>query len=493
MTSSKALFYFCIAFILGIALESLVFLPQIIIWVFLLIGIFIILFSVLKNKNAAIVFGFCLLFFMIGVLWLQIFEFSVSQDTLSKLNDAPEKIKLTGTIIYEPEIRDVTQKLKVRVNDSFVLVTASRYPEYHYLDIIRLNGKLKTPAIFDEFNYKDYLMKDGIYSVMNFSSIEIIGGQSNPSIFSSWQKGLFTIKKTLLESIGAVFSPPESFIMEGIVFGNDKNTPQDLKDAFTVTGLSHVTAVSGSNMVILIEMAVFLLLALGFWRQQALVVALFFIWFYIALIGFPVSAIRAVIMGSVLLVAQILGRQNAGARVLVLAATLMIIQNPFLLRYDVSFQLSFLASLGIIYGKPFIDYYIKKITKERFTFWVDIISVTLASQFFTLPVIMYNFGRLSLVAPITNILVLPIIPWLTMLGFAIAVLGSVSYLLGFVISLPCLVLLAYFLRVITLFDQPWSVLEINHFSWIWFLLYYAGLVLLLWIFYQKKRDAFLSF
>jgi competence protein ComEC len=198
-------------------------------------------------------------------------------------------------------------------------------------------------------------------------------------------------------------------------------------------------------------------------------------------------------MGSVLLVAQILGRQNAGARVLVLAATLMIIQNPFLLRYDVSFQLSFLASLGIIYGKPFIDYYIKKITKERFTFWVDIISVTLASQFFTLPVIMYNFGRLSLVAPITNILVLPIIPWLTILGFVIAVLGSVSYLLGFVISLPCLVLLAYFLRVITLFNQPWSVLEINHFSWIWFLLYYAGLILLLWIFYQKKHDAFLSF
>ena len=115
-----------------------------------------------------------MLFLVLGITRVQISEFSIENNKLAKLNDAPNKITLIGQIIAEPDARDTSQKLKVKIGESIILVTAQRYPEYYYLDTIKITGKLKTPIVFDSFNYKNYLMKDGIYSVMDFPKIELL-------------------------------------------------------------------------------------------------------------------------------------------------------------------------------------------------------------------------------------------------------------------------------------------------------------------------------
>lgn len=452
----------------------------------------------------------------------QISEFNVEHDSLRKLNDVPGKIVLTGHIIDGPDIRSSYQKLKVKIDDarSILLVSVGRYPEYHYLDTIKVTGLLKTPAVTEDFNYKNYLLKDGIYSIMDFPKAELISNNHtyNPLTFS-YEKILF-VKEKLEQSINANFSLPQNVMLDGIVFGNDKNFPKDLKNKFNQEGLSHVTAVSGSNIVILISTLMVLLLALGLWRGQAFYFSVIFIWLYIVLIGFPESGIRAAIMGSIALLAQKLGRQNTSSRVLVLAGATMLFENPWLLLYDVGFQLSFLASMGIIYLKPLIDASLDRLKSAMISFerskniisfstnkkskiaiifnsglkgLGDIISVTLSAQIFTLPIIIYNFGTVSLVALLTNLLILPTIPLLMSFGFLAALFGTFSHFLAWVFALPCYALLFYFLKILDIFNQPWAVKSLINISLVWFLMYYAVLFIVIWFLQKKLKPKFLGY
>lgn len=490
MTPSKALFFFCIALIIGIFLESLIKIPAEVLWGFL-VGAVIFITAGFFKKEALIV-GFCLLFLVLGAVRLQISEFTIASDALGKLNDAPEKITLVGVVIAEPDVRNSSQKLNVKVGRSVVLVTTDRRAQYHYLDAIEITGKLKTPVVSEDFNYKNYLAKDGVYSVMDFPVIQTLPQPHEYTILSYAYEKILFIKSVLVTSLNNNFSPPDDAILEGIIFGNDKNMEASLKEQFNATGLSHVTAVSGTNIVILINILVVSLLALGLWRGQAFYGAVFLIWLYIIMIGFPISGVRAAIMGCVGLTAQKLGRQNASSRVLTMTAGAMLLENPMLLFYDISFQLSFLASLGIIYVKPLIDYYLSVISWEKSRWLLAILSVTLAAQIITLPIIVYNFGRISLVAPLTNILVLPIIEMLTIAGFLTSLAGAISNILGFLFSLPCLAMLWYFTGVLDIFSKSWAVVIVENVSWIWAVVYYIFLTALV-IFLQKlQRPKFLG-
>ncbi len=139
MTSSKILFFLCLSFAAGIAAESVIKIPQIFIWGFLFAGILLIFSGFLPRGkkplilNLATILGFCLFFMVLGVLRMQISEFNIANDKLSKLNDNGQ-ITLTGIVSAEPDLRDTFQKIKVKINESTVLVTTNRYPEYKYLD-----------------------------------------------------------------------------------------------------------------------------------------------------------------------------------------------------------------------------------------------------------------------------------------------------------------------------------------------------------------------
>ena len=302
-------------------------------------------------------------------------------------------------------------------------------------------------------------------------------------------------------------------MLEGMVFGNDKNISKELKNQFNVTGLSHVTAVSGTNIVIIISLAMAFLLYLGFWRGQAFWFAVGFIWIYIILIGFPASGIRAAIMGCIALLAQKLGRQNTGSRTLTLAAALMLLQNPLLLIYDVGFQLSFLASLGIIHIKPLIMFFAfmpfgrktngddrPKITSKHKSlparagaFLLDIIAVTISAQIITLPIILYDFGRISLVSLVTNLLALPVVGVLTVLGFLLSIFASILPVLGFIFAVPCWFLLAYFLKILEIFSQPWAAKTISDISLVWVVIYYAVLFALIKFLKKYQKPKFLGY
>jgi competence protein ComEC len=489
MSPSKILFFLCISFILGIFIESIIKVPQILLWVFLFVDFLAIIIFLFIKRDILTVLGFCLLFLIIGVIRVQISEFNIENDKLSKINGKGQ-ITLEGTISNEPDVRETSQMLKVKVLDSTVLVTTKRYPEYSYLDKIKITGKLEVPMVADDFNYKNYLMKDHIYSVMAFPKIEVFLIKHEHNIFSYIYEKILFAKQKIRESIQHNFSPPQSSILEGTILGDNGAMTKDLKDKLNITGLRHVIAVSGTHVVILSSIIMTLLLAIGLWRGQAFYIALIFIVIFIILTGLPASGVRAGIMGGLFLWAQKLGRQSVGSRVIIIACAGMLVINPLLLFYDIGFQLSFLAVMGLIYLEPFIKNLIKKVTKDKAGELVGIISTTFAAQIFTLPIMIYNFGNISFVSPITNLLVLPIVYWLMVFGFIASIIGIFSNIFGFIFSIPCWLLLTYFVKIIDIFSQPWMMKTFQNVQLFWMVILYLLIIILTWFLRKKYSKDF---
>lgn len=472
-------------------MESLIKIPQFILWIFLLLGILIIIISFFLKKDIFIVIGFCVLFLVLGILRMQISEFNILNDNLSRLNGAGE-IVLTGTIIDEPKLKDNSQSLKVKVDNygNKILVTTSRYPEYQYLDKVKIIGKLETPMETQDFSYKNYLLKDYIYSVMYFPKVGVVGrGQGN--ILSFVYSGILRFKGNMRESIRYNFLTPQSSLLEGVILGDKNVISQEIKDKFRIAGLSHIIAVSGLHIVILTSIIMYFLLFLGLWRSQAFYGAVIFILVYVVLVGLPASAIRAGVMGIIYLLGQKLGRQTTSSRIIVLAGALMLLFNPLLLMYDVGFQLSFLAVLGIILLDPIIKSFIK--IPAKYENILSLLTVTVSAQIFTLPMIIYNFGNVSFVSVFTNILVLPVVSGVMLFGFLSSLAGIIWSSLGWIISLPAYFLLTYVFWVVDLFSKPWAYKIVENVSWVWLAVCYIFLGVITRYLNRRLRTKFLDY
>lgn len=448
-------------------MESIFNSPQIILWGVLSLAIIFIV----SRKGAVI--GFCILFFVIGILRVQITEFNMENNELRKSNGTD--VVLRGVVINEPDVRDSYQKLKVKTKDGVVLINADLYQKYTYLDFIKVSGKLETPQEFEDFNYKNYLAKDGIYSVMGFPKIEIIARQK-ANIWQWFYKKILWLKQKTRQSIQYSFNPPESSILEGTILGDNAAMSDKLKNNLNTTGLRHIIAVSGTHVVILSSIIMSLLIILGLKRGNAFYFAVVIILLYIVFTGLSASGVRAGIMGFLYLLAQKLGRQSLGVRVVAMAAALMLAQNSLLLAFDVGFQLSFLAVLGLIFLAPAFAVILNIFTKGRLKEFIKIISATFAAQVFTLPILLYNFGSISLVSPITNLLVGPVVYWLMIFGFLSSFAGIFSNWLGWILATPCYFLLQYFLWVINFFSRPWAITTFENVHWLWLIILYCAII-----------------
>ena len=280
---------------------------------------------------------------------------------------------------------------------------------------------------------------------MDYPDINLISKNCGDLIYSH----ILILKNKLRENIGKNLTLNEGAILGAIMLGDQKKISYDLKEKLNKTGLRHIVAVSGMHIAILTSLLMTFLIGLGFWRGQAFYLTILFIFLYILMIGIPASALRAAIMGFLFLLAQKIGRLSMSSRAVIFAAALMCLFNPFLLRFDIGFQLSFLAVLGIIYLSPIFQSWFKKIP-NLFQFR-DILAMTLSAQIFTLPILIYNFGYFSSKGLITNILIVPFLPYIMGLGFLFSLMGIIYQPFGWLLSLPANILLIYVIKVINFF------------------------------------------
>lgn len=479
MTKSKIFFFLSLSFIGGIFLASFYypkFFSEVIIILFLVLAL--ILISIFWKNKPAKVAGFCFLFFTIGI-W-------IFNQKAGKINDFKESRFFSGVveIVKEPEIKDWNQAMMVEMEDKFkALVFTNKYAEYEYGEKLKLECNLEIPQNKEgsRFDYRTYLAKDGIFYLCQKPKIEKIGGENKKSFYGF----LLDVRKSMSGKMGKLVPYPESGLLEGLLLGGSGGLPKKLQENFSRTGMTHIVAVSGYNVTIVAEYLMIAGIFLGLWRPQAFWVAIFGILLFIFLVGFPPSAVRAGVMGGLILWAMKEGRLANSQNAILFAASVMLIFNPMLLRFDVGFQLSFLATLGIIYIYPFFNYFLVKKQKHIGFIW-EILFLTLAAQIFVLPIILYNFENLSVISPLANILVLPIIPLTMLLGFLTLSISFIFHPLAIVFSWLAFLPLKYETSVISFLSRfSFSSFEIS-FPWWGAVLWYLALIALFSII--KKND-----
>lgn len=472
-------------YIIGISLFY--FLPILaLFWSFLFLGIipfFIFLLQKHKYLKLILIFLFC---FVISSLRIHYNQHVVSSQSIDFYNDTEASVALEGYICNEPDLRADKAKYtictqKVFLNQSNqdvsgqILITTKRYPEYKYGEKCKIYGQLKTPAIFETFSYRDYLSRYNVFSVMYSPKIEKIGKGAGNAFFAK----TYEWKKSLENKINQIFPEPNSSFLAGLLVGSRRGIPENVMENFNITGLTHIIAISGYNITIVI---VFILGILRFLpRKIGFYLAIISVIFFTIFVGASAAVIRAAIMGVLGLIALNKGRQTDTTLAILITATLMITYNPKVLWYDVGFQLSFLAVLGLIYVAPFFEKWFEKIPKTLGL--REALMMTLSAQITAIPIILLNFERLSLIAPLANILAAPFIPLAMLFGFIAILVSFVSFKLSLIVGFFAYIFLEIILITAEfLANIPWSSVEIKNVS----IFIVVGYYLVLIIFIYKK-------
>ncbi len=442
-----------------------------------------------------------------------------------------EKATVSGFIDSDPEIKGATQSFTVwteSVSDissgttttplaTRILVNAKLYPRYVYGDKIELTGKLTEPRNFSDnsgsvtaagaddsntdsigdsrtFDYIHYLSKDGILYILKNPAISIenkvtigetvaisgIGGVGNP-IYTT----LFRFKDAFLQNIRRSLGDPQASLAGGLVVGEKSALGKSLLDDFRRSGLIHIVILSGYSINIIAASVRSLLSFLP--RTPSLISSAVGIILFGILVGGKATVVRACAMALVAIIAQLFYRDYNALRALLLVAYLMVLQNPYIVPYDASFQVSFISTLGLILFGRHIEATLARwprLFPERFGIR-SLITSTLATQISVAPLLLYMMGDASLVGVFANLLVLPLIP-VTMV--AVTACGMTGFLSGFLISISAgtifsylslattavaYALLSYQLFIVQFFAGiPFAVFEVRNFpAWMMWMTY----------------------
>lgn len=497
MSKSKLFLICCVSFILGIALASFIpteFIQHDLIFFSAIVGlisILILFWSFLKKTRISLVFVLIFLFFFLA-FWR--YSISLPQKTPDKIWYYNEQfLELKGIVNKEPDTRATNQKLTIKSQSpkGKILVTANLYPAYEYGDEVKIKCDLKTPEAFQGFAYDKYLERFDIYSVCYYPRINLLS-KDNGNWFLAQ---IFKFKNQLSQIINFGLTEPAASLANAILLGNKKGINEDLREKFSQAGISHIVAISGMHISILSALVMGGLLAVGISRNTAFYFASAFLIFYITMIGLPASALRAGIMGFLLLLAMRFGRLSKSANSIALAGVILLFANPKLLRYDIGFQLSFLAVMGIIFYYPILKnlsqkYILKRVKnlkiKQCLGLILEVLNITLSAQMLILPIIALNFSRISLISPVANLAVLWSLPILMLAALAALLLSFIFPGLSPLFFAPSLFLLKYIILITeALIKIPYAYIDIEYINYFVIFIYYV-LVVYFWIQFKKR-------
>lgn len=385
----------------------------------------------LKNRFLVLI-SFFLLFVSSGVIYYSFFEYANKTD----LPYNEEKV-IEGRIVKRPEIDWKSQKVVIKTSgissnfakkSTFLLVTLPRFPEYHFGETIRIEGKILEPQNFGDFDYKSYLKRYLISGTIKPEKAIFL--KENTGVLWKAKEYLFLFSQYLEQSLNRILPEPHASLASGILLGAKRNMPEEFKEALKTVGLTHIVALSGFNITIII--AIFAESIVGFvGRRRTLWLGLSFVALFVVMTGGQPSAVRAAIFSVLVLLGKTIGRQADQTNLMLTAALIMVLVNPYVLFFDVGFELSFLAFAGLIYLSGPIFALIEKFKSKRWNSWFKkTLAETLGAQMAVMPLIWAKFGTVSLISPLANILVVWMVPLAMLFSFLSALAGAIYYPLG---------------------------------------------------------------
>lgn len=462
MAPSRIFLGTVLAFLGGVLVQSFVAIPATITWFVVFAGLCGVTVGLSWRRMKFVLYGAFLLAFCFGI-----FRFMTSMTVPKSIaNIYGERIEMRGLIWDEPRIKGQTQEVILKIIDDkngptrepfFLLIRTRPYPQYEIGTLLYVRGAVQKPESSGRFDYAAYLAKDRIYGVMYYPTLQRAETEIQPTTLLRMKKVLFQIKRAFTERLNAIIPEPHAAFLSGLLIGARSEIPSDIADAMQKTGTIHLVALSGFNISIIADNLLralqwFLIpFTASFWIVVGFVLA------FTVMTGASASLVRAAIMGILILMARKSGRLYDARLALVGAAGCMVLYEPGILRFDLGFQLSFLATLGIMFFSPTIEEYAQKYLG---TVIAGATASTVGAQLAVLPLILYNFGGISIISPVANAAILLVIPLTMLVGFFAVVVGLVSLGAGNLAAILSWLLLEYEIRTIQFFAHvPLSYIE----------------------------------
>jgi len=296
---------------------------------------------------------------------------------------------------------------------------------------------------------------------------------------------LTTIRRDLDDIISRALPSPESDLLSGMLLGKPSDFSSDLASTLQHTGTTHIVVLSGFNITIFAFVVSAVFRRFGIGLRASTIASLTVVSLFVCLVGFSAPVVRATLLVFFVLLARARGRPYQSLGLLLLSANVMLLQNPMLLRWSLSFQLSFFATFGVMHqhllSRPF------RFLPQSFGLR-ETVQTTAAATLMSVPLIAYAFGGISTVTLIANALVLPLVPFVMLAGLPVVLLGLFSQMGALIVGAIPFVALRFMTDVLTFFsDLPFSYIEGLQIPGWAVALWYAGVGVLVFRSRQAKK------
>lgn len=452
----NAVFWFCLFFLAGIVLITI------------FGNFYFSLLSVLLASSCFLLLGkkgFALLVFvaLLGVFYFE--AYSSIQFNAVKIPFGKET-EFTG-IVKDISKTGSAQNLTLDLNGEFkglINVRAKLYPDFEYGDLVKFSGVINKP----QEEYKNYYLFRGIFGQADFPIIELMAKNKGNAIKSALLNLREKVKNIFKENL-----PKEkAAFLTGITIGGKEDFSKELKDKMSLSGTTHLVAISGYNISIIVW-AAGLFFASIFSASVSFYLSVFTIILFVIMTGAEASVVRAAIMGGIVLLSGRAERLYNPRNAVVITAFIMALFNPRILIFDAGFQLSFAALLGIIYLSPAIKNLLKS-ESGGFLSWKENAIITASAQIMAMPILIFNFGIFSFNSLLANILILEFVPMTMGLGFIMAGVGLFSVFLAKILGILANIFISYDFFMIDIFSKFSLILPIKEVSFVFYFVYYAA-------------------
>lgn len=401
-------------------------------------------------------------------------------------------VTIVGTVAGDPTRSEEGQKLTLRVTaaradgrvrsaEGLALITLAPFPAYRYGDRLAISGKLKEPraaARAGEFDYKAYLAHRGIHVLLKDpDEVRLL-----PDAGGGPLRRLYDFREQCRATLIRLTPEPQAALIVGILLGIQSSIPDDVYAAFSATGTSHILVVSGWNFTIVAALLGGLAEKLRLGRWPAFWLTLAMMWVYALFTGGSAAVLRAAVMASLMVLARASERRSEPWTLLLAACWIISAADPHTL-WDLGFQLSAMATGSLFaFARP-VERWVGGRPPFSWPFmapFAEALTATMAAQVLTLPLILYAFGNLSIIAPLANVLIVPVVPYAMLFG-SLALAGGLLWLplgqaLGALLWLP----LTWIAQGVAILSQPrWAAVQIPPLP-LWLLLGYYVLIGLWW-------------
>lgn len=389
--------------------------------------------------------------------------------SLQKLDSFTEDSKQIQVQILDiSRSRGDIQEVIFKYNDLNVIGYIDWFKDFQIKDLCNIYASIEKPENFEDFNYIGYLKNKNIY--LKSSRIDVIDCSNNfsvrnPSdIYLLIKRNLMILREKLSKHVEKYLPEPQASLLIGVLFGSEKAFSKGFEESLRISGTTHIIAASGYNITILILASNKTLYFIK--KKYRLIISLFLIWIYCILSGLGASILRATVMGTITIFAFLSGNVRNTHLLIPTGILFLILINPKIL-FDIGFQLSILATLGLIYILPSIEGAIEKIfnIKSVPQLLEDNLLGTISCTLSTLPISISIFKKVSLVSVFANMFVLPLTESTMLYGTVALIVSSVLNSLGpIAFSLPY-IQLKLFEYIVEFFGSiKWGYIDVKK-SW----------------------------